>query len=400
MGERRNIIFITIDAWRADYMREAFGQTLLPALEPYKKRRLDFTRMYANGPWTTPGLLSIFTGLSAAKHGVHFAWSKSDENQDALAKRFQAAGYHCPNLSYLNGVENYFNLGFDPQHTPARPKDWQDQTLIEGLPQSGPFFLWYHYKYVHLPYWPQTSFRQRFGVESVAEHLRRSVGQEFVVPRGQFQFSPDDKEAVHRLYAANILQMNAWLAGILQQLESRGLLEHSTLILTADHGEELLEHGFVGHASTAERGIVYDEVLRIPLIILDDRLEGYRQIDAPVQGVDLFSTLLGLADIEAPEKDGLNLCGAILGDEKLPKERPIYARSASMGYRTPRARAHEYVECLIEGKMKVIYEHLDEKRAFLFDLEADPQELSPLSISAVPYLKRMRALGGLCPATL
>ena len=78
--------------------------------------------------------------------------------------------------------------------------------------------------------------------------------------------------------------MNDFLARVFEELAERGLAEHTTLVLTADHGEELLDHGHVGHASTSHHAILNEEVLRVPLLIADPRVQGPRTIDTGCRG--------------------------------------------------------------------------------------------------------------------
>ena len=91
---------------------------------------------------------------------------------------------------------------------------------------AAPWFAWYHYKYVHLPYWPAPTYRRMFGIDDQAlpARLSDSVGKLFVVPRGEHVLLPDDREAVQRLYAASVRQMDDFLARVQASLADSGQL--------------------------------------------------------------------------------------------------------------------------------------------------------------------------------
>src|SRR5690349_13523049 len=146
--DRRSLILITIDAWRADFVDAHEGIALTPSLHPFADHTVRFAAAYANGPWTTPALVSLFTGDSVARHGVHFQWSSPHPSRPGLAQAFRDAGYHVPNLCYLNGLDNYANLGYSAADAPDYPHSPADDLLTPALRAHRnarePFFLWFH----------------------------------------------------------------------------------------------------------------------------------------------------------------------------------------------------------------------------------------------------------------
>ena len=417
-AERRNVVLVTVDAWRADFVDAHAGVALTPSLAAVADRTVRFDAAYANGPWTSPGLVSLFTGESPARHRVHYEWSRPRTGGPAVAATLAAAGFDVPNLCYLNRVGNYANLGYDPAGAPDYPHDPDDDLLVPALralrDRRAPAFLWFHYKFVHLPYWAGASYRRALGVDDAAIHprLRASVCQGFVVPRGQFRLEPDeDRAMVRRLYAAGVLQMNEWLGRVLEELDhgDGALGARTALVITADHGEELLDHGHVGHASTAHHATLHEEVLRIPLLIVDARARGgARCVPARVQQVDLFPTLLSLAGVAPPAGGpGVDLAPLVLGAGRgggaaaagaaaagaaaaaPDPARPFLFQSARMGYLTPRTHEGQEIEALSDGTRKIVVERYDESRTLLYDLAHDPGETAPLD--AGPALDDARA---------
>src|SRR6476646_1161346 len=132
---RRNLVLLTVDAWRPDFVDEHAGVALTPTLATLAKRTVRFDNAYAGGPWTSPGLVSIFTGQSAARHGVHHEWSspRPPPDRPALAARLRQAGFTVPNLCYLNRLENYANLGYDSASAPDYPHGPAEDLVTPAL---------------------------------------------------------------------------------------------------------------------------------------------------------------------------------------------------------------------------------------------------------------------------
>jgi arylsulfatase A-like enzyme len=337
--------------------------------------------MYANGPWTTPPLLSLFTGESPAAHRVFYEWSVPRPDSPGIVKTLCARGWNAPNLSYLNRLGMYANVGYDTADAPEPPHVPDDETLVRAIQETPePWFLWFHYKWVHLPYWHAERYRRAMGIDDgeIPERLRNSVCTGFVVPRGAHQLLPEDEGLVRRLYASGVLEMNDWLARVLDAATTGPAGERTTIVLTADHGEELLDHGHVGHASTAHAAMLYEEVLRIPLLVVDPRVRRGRTTEARVQSLDLHSTILGLAGAPTVRGEGIDLGRAILAGEEPIPERVFSFHSARMGCPTPREREGQVVEGVSDGRTKLVRERWDGERVTLYDLAADPKERTPL----------------------
>jgi arylsulfatase A-like enzyme len=195
-------------------------------------------------------------------------------------------------------------------------------------------------------------------------------------------------------YDARLASYDQAIATMLAALEARGLRDRTVVILTSNHGQDLFEHGLVGHGS-----ILYQSVLQVPLLVVDPTLEGRSgSIDAPVQGVDLAPYLLERAGIPASASmDGRSFM-ALLQDP----EAPWPARPAV-------SVANRYGLALRQGDHKIVRHTLDplhngykpmqgERPAWppstvtqLFDLAADPGEQRDLAGVEPEILATMQA---------
>ena len=394
MTSRFNLVLLTIAAWRPDFVDEFEGVPLTPCLQPYAGRTVRFANAYANAPWTSPALLSVFTGRSSAHHGVHFEWSTPDPGTAALAANLRAAGWQTPNLSYLNRLDNYANLGYQQHAAPEPPTGPEDSVLLDAIAATPePFFLWFHYKFVHLPYTASAAHQHAVGLQNVPDRLRDSIGSQFVVPRHQFRLDPADRDLVRRMYASGVLRMNDWLMTILDALQTRDVMARTSLVLTSDHGEELLEHGHVGHASTAHHATLHEEVLRIPLMVIDPRIQAPRTLRRRVQGLDLYPTLHGLAGHPVNDGPGVDLGPAIFGhgEPDVTDDRWFYFRSAAKGCPTLPAEADQFIAGLSDGRRKYVVERYDVPAEYSFDLLADPGEQVRQPLPDGPLADRLRA---------
>ena len=153
------------------------------------------------------------------------------------------------------------------------------------------------------------------------------------IEAGSVQFDTGDKPAVDALYLAGVREFDAWFAALWDFLEAEGLRDDTIIVVTADHGEELLERGHVGHASTSLDGHLHEEIVRLPLFLfLPVRLASATNghvIDHPSDHADVMATLFPLLGLEAPH-------GFVGHDLRaLPNNRTWVGVSSKAGYSEP-----------------------------------------------------------------
>jgi arylsulfatase A-like enzyme len=411
---KHNLLLLTIDAWRADFIDTYAGISLTPSLQKLANHTLRFDDVYSTGPWTSPGIASIHTGKDAAAHRVWYPWSKPAPSQPAIASLLRKAGYTILNLCYKTKGLGCQNLGYDSELSPGYPTGPEDNFLPLSLGElasqgdNKPWFGWYHYKYVHLPYWSTADYRILFGVDNdLTRRLLDSVCSQGMIPRTKHCFHADDRPIIQGLYAANVRQMDDFLGRVFTSLSASGQLENTTIVITADHGDEHLEHHHVGHASTALHATLHEEVLRVPLLIIDSQIHGPRRSQARVQLQDLMPTLLSLAGVEPPPlANAVDLSAIVMesmhGHANDPLSQPadlgakrlLRFHSSRMGYQTTRRYQGQSIRGFLEETTKYIFEKFDSQKRFLYDLAADPDEQNPITAGpAIDHAhKRLLAL--------
>jgi len=207
------------------------------------------------------------------------------------------------------------------------------------------FFLWIHYVDVHDPYLPPNRKNQKDIIHLLIKYR--------YFP---FQLTEEEIKKIIDLYDEEIEYVDKEIGRFINVLKELKIFDDSIIIITADHGEAFLEHGFFGHGGRIIRGmdrtLAYDEVLHVPLIIYG--LEKGEIIDKrQVQLLDISPTICDLLGLfPSSTFEGLNLFD--------PEERGIVSNTLdTISYRTE--------------KLKLIINKKSNKKE-LYNLENDPDE--------------------------
>jgi arylsulfatase A-like enzyme len=166
---------------------------------------------------------------------------------------------------------------------------------LQSLPVRSrtPFFVYLHYIEPHAPYIPPDEFLTR-----VSRHAERpSVDMVHSRLLGGDPMNPDPETVsyIEELYDGEVAALDAGIRDLFAMLERRHLLDNTVLVFTGDHGEGFNEHGFMGHG-----GILYNEVIHVPLIIVYPGQSTRVDVREPVSLLDIAPTLLELIGIPAP----------------------------------------------------------------------------------------------------
>jgi arylsulfatase A-like enzyme len=139
----------------------------------------------------------------------------------------------------------------------------------------------------------------------------------------------EDTKKIIAAYDGEIRYTDEEMGKLLTALDSLSLLNNTIIIITADHGEELKDHGLIGHGHS-----VYDELIHVPLIIKIPGAEN-KVVDDQVELIDIFPTVLDILGISIPNQlEGKSLTRLITGQKKLNKT--VYSETFNfISVRTP-----------------------------------------------------------------
>ena len=253
-------------------------------------------------------------------------------------------------------------------------------TEILKLEKKQPYFGYFHLFSPHAPYKPGRKFAQLFEDDGF-RLLPKKVNPAFASI-----FTEQDEELLRKCtaYDRQVAQVDAEFGKLLQELESRGVLENSYLLLTSDHGETF-ERGFDGHGGL----MMYESVIRIPLLIHSPKQTQRIEIDVPTSNVDILPTLLSLAGKNIPNAlEGQVLAGMGGGEDA---ERTIFSMCAweNSAFRpitkaalAMRKGRYKLIAYLGYGGADRLYE--------LYDLEHDPEEMKDLGGENLPEFSKMK----------
>lgn len=303
-----SVLLVTLDTTRADALSgDAASRTLAPRIAALADEGVRFPLAYSVAPLTLPAHASLLTGLVPPRHGLRDNGQAAlPESAETLAETLARHGFETGAfvssvvLDRGFGLEQGFELYDQPELGPRaaghaqveRPARETARAAAEWLARRDgerPFFLWVHLYDAHVPYRP------------AAEHLARAGGD---------------------AYRGEIAALDDALGALLDALAERGLDGETLVVLTADHGESLGEHGEPTHGA-----LCYEAALRVPLLF---RFPGVPPAPGPTRLaslVDLTPTLLALLELPVPA----GLDGVALFAADAPRERGVYFESYS-GY--------------------------------------------------------------------
>jgi arylsulfatase A-like enzyme len=220
--------------------------------------------------------------------------------------------------------------------------------------------MWYHYHGLHLPYNPQNPYDKIFqedifgGVSAETEAVAL-VKAKSVIKNGSVSFNSAEKKAVIALYDGQIRQLDDYIGLLKEKMKQWGILDNTILIITSDHGEELFEHGFIGHASTSLNAKLYDEIIHIPLIIRWPKKIKHRVVGELVQQIDIMPTILDILGI--PVSEGLQ--GRFLPISTQGKltdnSRPVFCETILGGFQSTKEMEDIRLRCVRTDEWKLIY---------------------------------------------
>lgn len=343
-----NLLVVTLDTTRADHVGcYGFQAAQTPTLDALAARGLRFTQAVSAVPVTLPSHATIFTGYDPPAHGVRNNTEyRLAASQQTLAERLRAAGYDTAAfvsafvLDARFGLDQGFNVYDDrveaaqsaafAQGNNERRADQVTDAALAWLKRErrAPFFAWVHYYDAHATYRPPAPYDARFKDQP---------------------------------YDGEIAFVDAQLGRLLRALDELRLRERTLVVVLADHGESLGEHGETTHGV-----FIYEAVLRVPLILAGPAAVVPKPavIDGLVATVDMTPTLLDLLGVAARDAfDGLNLVRA-----KPDRRRVVYMESL-LPYL-------DYGWAPLFGVRRAQDKYVLAPRPEYYDLQADPREQS------------------------
>jgi arylsulfatase A-like enzyme/Tfp pilus assembly protein PilF len=360
----QNVLLITIDTLRADALGVYGGRAATPNVDRLAKDGIRFTFAHSHAVVTLPSHTSILTGRYPFEHGVRDnAGYRLADNATTLAEAARAKGFATGAFVGAFPLDRQFGLaqGFDVYDDAVGtaslsefvfPERRAEQVVAAAREwigkQTKPWFAWIHVFDPHSPYSPPTPFAT------------------------EYSGNP---------YAGEVAYTDSALGPLIEL--ARTASRPTTVVVTADHGEGLGDHGEPTHGVFA-----YESTLHVPLIVAQvgaNITNAGRSFvsDAPVRHIDIVPTIAALVGLQIPNLPGRSLLDAARGGE----ERDSYFEAMTPMLK----RGWAPLRGVIAGREKYIDLPLEE----LYDLATDPRETQNLVPSSAD---RVRTLAGVLKA--
>jgi choline-sulfatase len=352
-----NVLIVTLDTTRADRLSAyGFQSASMPAFERLAREGIVFRQATTVAPLTLPAHSSLLTGLYPPHHGVRDNASPPlDPAHRTLAEILQSRGFRtaafvatsvlAADRGLARGFDQYRDTTASGAESPPRVRRPANEVVDDALSwlqsrDNAPFFIWVHLYDAHAPCRPPDPYRAQY---------------------------PTDP------YEGSLAFMDSQADRLIQSLDSIHQLDRTIIVVAADHGESLGEHG------EREHGIfLYDSVVHVPLIM---RVPGVstRSFLPIMSLVDVMPTVLGFLQLRSASVDGRDLTPAIRGAAQ-QADRPVYSESLY-----PERFGWSPLRALRDGRFTFI----DAPRPELYDLETDPFEERNLYSAASPTARAM-----------
>jgi arylsulfatase A-like enzyme len=408
-----DVFLVSLDTTRADRLSlYGYERPTSPRLDAFAADALTFTQARSAAGWTLPGHASMLTGMYPSRHGAHLAggWLKGESidgrrnvayplaaDKTTLAELLRDRGYttggFVANFSYLyrdfglaQGFQVYEDApgllfrvrppavrfvqqSFDPGFGLKPYRTAQDINALalgwlESAPAGRPVFAFLNYMEPHQP-WLAPAPHDRW-VWDLPQ--ARRLATKDLYTHAVKEFSPEELAFIGANYDGQVAAMDQALGELIDALKAHGRYENALIIVTADHGELLGEHGYVGHMGR----MLYEPLLHVPLVVKFPGASHPRgRRDELVQNLDVTPTVLREAGVAVPPD---------VQGQPLPEvTRPTVAEEdinpflvADYGEVYDRA-----VRVVVDGPWKLIATSKGQR--MLFDLSQDPREMHDLA---------------------
>lgn len=348
-----NVLVIVADTARADDAY-ATNPTVMPTLRDLRSRGTTYTNTFASAPWTLPSHAGLFTGMYSSTHGAHGEHPLLQPNHRTIAEVFAANGYETfaasnntwisPEFGFDRGFEHFWkgwqlvqsdddvgsilhelgsvrrmraaldsvsggNLAvnainaiynhiyrmrgdYGAERTTDHVIEW-----LESRDRDRPFFGFLNYLEPHIRYQPPHPFVRPFLPDGATYETAMAVRQE---PRaydvGAYDLSTRELDSLRALYRGELAYVDYQIDRICEALKSTGMWDDTLLVILGDHGENIGDHGFLGHQYN-----IYDSVIHVPLVMVGHPFGSNATVDDLVQLTDIAPTFLDLEGIsDAP----------------------------------------------------------------------------------------------------
>jgi arylsulfatase A-like enzyme len=309
-----NVVLVVVDALRPDYLGcYGYDRPTSPTIDKLAAEGILFETAVNHASWTKPCFSSLLTSLYPFQHGVVDWESAMPDTIKTLPEILRANGYRTMGVINMLGLAGPFKVtrGIDSVSTTMVTRRAATRDAFEttdaaiGMIREAkkPYFILVHYFDAHFPYRASPAYM---------DLVHKEGDPDLSAPRRAAEEYDDPSEELAAYtkmrYAACIRRIDDGIGRLIALLDAEKTREQTLLIITADHGEALGEHGSGSHGAS-----LYDGVVRVPLVIsYPARYPRARRIIEQVRHIDLMPTVVELTGArDTGWREGTSLCALI-----------------------------------------------------------------------------------------
>ena len=366
-----NVLIIIVDTLRSDYT--AIGDETTSNTPNLKRKLMSdslyFGNAFSNSPWTLPSVSSLLTSQYPSRININSLVSRLDEKHLTLTEILKNQGYFTYGvvshllLQQKYGLHQGFNIynennissEFFNHNSISSPGITDDAIQFLRKHRKKKFFMLLHYfdpHYTYINHEPSTSYLGKFTSRDIS-YLRDLIRKN--------KYTKQDIDYLKDNYRSEIVFTDFFIGKVIDELKSINIYDNTLIVFTADHGEEFVEKGWLGHSTT-----VYNEQIKIPMLF---KLPATRQsLKTPlknlfVSNIDIAPSVLSVLGLPSPPQ----FQGSDFFSEK-SEERFVFSEVIQREYGEFKDKA-----CVISNGWKMIYNFVT-KQYELYNLEEDTGE--------------------------
>jgi arylsulfatase A-like enzyme len=421
-----NVMLVVLDTARFDVIEPHGGpQGTTPAIADLARRGLALPHAYATASWTLPSHASMFTGLLPRQLGLCQPPASTPQSARPALERvadrmlpevLRKAGYatHAWSTNLWASGRAGFDIGFDTAEYVTSGREDQLHGLLAGGVKSQlawareglrsrsddgaatvgralrksigswsgtPTFWFVNLSECHSPYLPPRPWNDLGPGDRVRAALeaKRHLNFESIClyAAGRYQITEAAFDRMRRLYRGAVAYMDAWLAGVLEALQARGILEETLVIVTSDHGENFGEDGLIAHGFSLDERLIH-----VPLVMAGP---GARASPGVFSLAELPRLIADAAEIEGHPwrtrelPEGVAIAQYDPMGTKDDVRIRAFAEKWSLGEQNIDRLCAQFT-CAVDGANKLV---VRDEAQLAYDLSVDPEEEQPFDAAPV-----------------
>ncbi|MFN2426812.1 MAG: sulfatase [Candidatus Binatia bacterium] len=423
--QRPDVVVVVLDTVRAQSMSAyGYGLRTTPVFDDLAADGALFLDASAPATWSLPSHASLFTGLFPSVHGAHEENLSLDASRPTMAGLLADAGWQTvaftanPWISDHLGLTRGFQwsdeawrtggggrafffafrlldkLGFGADDKGGAVVAGNFEDWVATRPDNAqPAFAFLNFLEAHFPHHqlPEDVLARFTSLPSadLHEHSRRLFATQFGAPLSEIEVA-ETRRPAREMYDAGVAYTDELLGRIVEALRRRGSLDRTLLVVLADHGELLGEHGEFGHGPS-----LFQPTMRVPLLVRLPGVVRASRVETAVSTTAVLATVLDALDLDANATPGI-VASLLPVLEGRPGGAPVlaerYGRDADNGRKHPLLRSDVRLRAYRSGPLKFVQtsKGQDFLEDFLFDLADDPDELRNVAAERPADLARVK----------